>query len=147
MGFGASGASAIIFLGLLVGSVTLYSAADAAYEQFDEARDEDRERLLDRTNTAFNVTKATYSTSSNDLTIEAVNTGSTALSVNETTVLVDNTHNSTATATVEGDVTTDLWAPGETLQLIVTLGETTPSRVTVVSAHGVTDARDVIEVT
>jgi flagellar protein FlaF len=143
MGFGVSGASAIIFLGLLVGSVTLYSAADAAYEQFDEARDEDQERLLDRTNTAFNVTRATYSTSSNDLTINVTNTGSTTLLVTETTVLVDNTYNSTSTATVDGDATTDLWAPGETLSLTLTLGETEPSRVTVVGAHGVTDARQV----
>ena len=50
MGFGVSGASAIIFLGLLIGGVTLYAAVDATAEQLDEAHDSNQERLLDRTN-------------------------------------------------------------------------------------------------
>jgi len=146
MGFGASGATAIIFLGLLVGSVTLYTTADATLEQVDEAADQRGERLLDRRNVAINVTEATYE-ANQGTTIRVENTGSEELSVNETTVLVNNSYRSTADATVvgAGGTPTDLWMPGETLELNYT-DQYAPNRVTVATEYGVTESRNVTEV-
>jgi len=146
MGFGASGATAIIFLGLLVGSVTLYTTADATVEQVDDAADRRGERLLDRRNVAINVTQATFE-ANQGTTIRVENTGSEELSVNETTVLVNNSYRSTADATVigSGNTHTDLWMPGETLELNYT-DQYAPNRVTVATEYGVTESRNVTEV-
>lgn len=143
MGFGVSGASAIIFLGVLIGAVTLYSTVDATQERLDDARDESRERLLDRANTEISITNASWEDGgSNALTVAVENTGATTLSVDATTVLVDNDYRSTASGTVDGDADTDLWEPGETLRL--TLSEpSAPTRVSAVTAYGVADATNV----
>ena len=140
MGFGVSGASAIIFLGLLIAGVTAYSATDAAGERIREANQDNHERLLDRRNTAINVTNATLV--SGNLTVAVENTGSTTLSVNDTTVLVNNTYYSTSGANVDGVVATDLWEPGETLRMNVS--SSAPARVTVATESGVTRSTDAV---
>ncbi len=141
MGFGVSGASAIIFLGLLIGAVTMYSAVDATAERLDEAHDDDQERLLDQRNTDIEITVPAYNETLSELTVTVDNRGTTMLSVNETTLLVDNEYRSLADATVDGNAQTDLWGPGQTLTVTVTANS--PSRVKVVTGNGVADARDV----
>jgi flagellar protein FlaF len=141
MGFGVSGASAIIFLGLLIGAVTMYSAVDVTAERLDEAHDDDQERLLDQRNTDIEITAAAYNATLTELTVTVDNKGTTMLSVNETTLLVDNEHRSLVNATVDQDPDTDLWAPGQTLTVTVTADA--PSRVKVVTGNGVAGARDV----
>jgi flagellar protein FlaF len=141
MGFGVSGASAIIFLGLLIGGVTLYAAVDATAEQLDEAHDSNQERLLDRTNTEIVITVATYNETDGELSLTADNTGTVTLSLSDTTLLVDNEYRSLDNASVEGDAQTDLWPPGATLT--VSLDASGPSRVKLVTGSGVADARDV----
>ena len=141
MGFGVSGATAIIFLGLFIAAGTVLTTTSATVEQVDEAQDERQERLLDRRNTEIAVTNAVYNNTTGTLNLSVANEGSTTLSVNGTTVLVDNEYNSTSTATVEGNADTDLWEPGETLRLNVSMAE--PTRVKVVSEFGVADASTV----
>jgi flagellar protein FlaF len=141
MGFGVSGATAIIFLGLFIAAGTMFTTTSATFEAVDDARDSRQEQLLDRRNTAITVTNATYNTTSGTLSLSASNEGSTTLSVNGTTVLVDNEYEPTAPASVGGNAATDLWEPGETLTLNVTT--TQPSRVKIVTEFGVADASDV----
>lgn len=145
MGFGVSGASAIIFLGLLIAGVTMYSAADHTVERLSEASDDEGERVLDRRNTAINVTNATYVGATQNLTVAVENTGSTTLSVNGTTILVNNSHRPMENATVDGIAATDLWAPGEVLRLNTSEGATAPSRVTIVTENGVSQSVAVTE--
>ena len=144
MGFGVSGASAVIFLGLFIAAGTLYATTSNTAEIVSDAHHDDRERLLDRRNTALNVSDATYDTSDDTLNVTVENTGTHTLSVNATTVLVDNAYVSTANATVDGVSSTDLWEPGETLRLSVTTTSVTDeSRVKVVTETGVSDGADI----
>jgi flagellar protein FlaF len=142
VGFGVSGATAIIFLGLFVAAGTMITTTATTFEEVDDARDERQEQLLDRRNTAITVEGATYNTTSETLNLSVANEGATTLSVNGTTLLVDNEYHPTSPAVVEGNPTTDLWEPGETLTLNVsTTGA--PARVKVVTEFGVADTSDV----
>ncbi len=141
MGFGVSGATAIIFLGLFIAAGTLITTTSTTFEEIDEAHDERQEKLLDRRNTEIAVETARYNTTSGTLNLSVSNEGSTTLSVNGTTLLVDNQYASTATARVDGLAATDLWGPGETMTLNLTMAE--PSRVKIVTERGVADASDV----
>ncbi len=143
MGFGVSGASAVIFLGLFIAAGTLYATTSTTAELVSDASHDDRERLLDRRNTALNVTEAVYDTSEDTLNVTVENTGTHTLSVNDTTVLVDNEYVSTENATVEGVSGTDLWEPGQTLELTLTNVTSAPDRVKVVTETGVSDAESV----
>jgi flagellar protein FlaF len=134
VGFGVSGSTAIIFLGLLVATGTLYTAASTTAERLDEAHDDDQERLLDRKNTDVEIASA--SNVSTNLEVKVTNTGSTTLSVEGTTLLVDNSYVSPDTTKVEGDQATDVWAPGETLTFEV-VDEGDAARIKVVTENGV----------
>ncbi|CQR50303.1 MULTISPECIES: fla cluster protein FlaF [Haloferax] len=136
MGFGVSGSTAIIFLGVLIATGTLYTAASNASENVLEAQDADAERALERTNTDIEVTNASYD--AGNLTVNLTNVGSETLSVSETTLLVDNAYVDvpSANATVDGDAATDLWYAGENLSLVVD-ADPTPARVKVVTGSGV----------
>ncbi|WP_042662087.1 MULTISPECIES: fla cluster protein FlaF [unclassified Haloferax] len=138
MGFGVSGSTAVIFLGVLVATGTLYTATSNASENVLEAQDADAERALERTNTDITVTNATYDAGNESLTVNLTNAGSETLSVSETTLLVDNRYVDVpaANATVDGDAGTDLWYAGENLSLVVGV-DPTPERVKVVTGSGV----------
>ena len=137
MGFGVSGATAIIFLGLFIAAGTMFTTTSATVEQIGEAEDDRQEQLLDRRNTEIAVTSAVYNNSTSTLNLSVSNGGSTTLSVNGTTVLVDNEYTPTASARVDGTAATDLWEPGETMALNVSTAE--PTRVKVVTEYGVAE--------
>ncbi|WP_367996556.1 fla cluster protein FlaF [Haloferax volcanii] len=138
MGFSVSGSTAIIFLGVLIATGTLYTATSNASENVLEAQDADAERALERTNTDIAVTNATYDTNNTSLTVNLTNVGSETLSVSETTLLVDNAYVDvpSANASVDGDAGTDLWYAGENLSFVVD-ADPTPERVKVVTGSGV----------
>ncbi|SFG06996.1 flagellar protein FlaF [Halopelagius inordinatus] len=143
MGFGVSGSTAIIFLGVLVCTGTLYTAAAGSAERLTDAEGENHERLLDRRNTEIAIANATYDTSdTGGLVIRANNTGTTTLSVRDTTLLLDNGYKSVpqSNSFVENDETTDLWIPGETLRIELS---TNASRVKLVTETGVSDSEPV----
>jgi flagellar protein FlaF len=141
MGFGVSGSMAIIFLGVLIATGTLFTTLSTTAEEIGDARDERQEQLLDRRNTDIDVTNAAYNTTSGTLNLTVSNEGATTLSVNGTTLLVDNQYEPLTDATVDGLAATDLWEPGETLALNVSLSQ--PTRVKVVTEQGVADTSEV----
>ncbi|SFR43883.1 fla cluster protein FlaF [Halogeometricum limi] len=148
MGFGVSGSTAIIFLGVLVCTGTLYTAAAGSAEQLSDARDATDERLLDQRNTAINITSASYTNNNGSYptSIEVENTGTTTLSVNDTSLLVDNEYRALSNSTVlevDGTAGTDIWAPGETL-LVEFSGDDAPQRVKFVTEYGVADANETV---
>lgn len=138
MGFSVSGSAAIIFAGLLIAFGMWHTAASNSFERVSEAQGDRADATLDEKNTAIVIDSATYS--SGTLTVDATNEGSTALSLNRTDLLIDNAYEPDwqADATVDGDGQTDLWLPGETATITVSLGST-PSRVRLVTESGVAD--------
>lgn len=143
MGFGVSGATAIVFLGLFVCAGTIYTATAGTAERIHEAHDESREHLLDRKNTAITVTDATFDSTNETLNVSVENDGATTLSVNATTLLVDNEYRAVENATVDGGAGTDIWAPGQVLELTVTASG--PSIVKVITEAGVAGTETVVE--
>ncbi|MDS0298534.1 fla cluster protein FlaF [Halogeometricum sp. S1BR25-6] len=144
MGFGVSGSAAIIFLGVLVCTGTLYTAAAGSAEQLTDAKHADGERLLEQRNTDIDITDATYAGNESDgytVNLRIENTGATTLSVNESSVLLNNEYVEPTgfdVEAVDGDDGTDVWAPGQTLELQF-LSDEQPTDVKVVTGYGVSD--------
>lgn len=137
MGFSISGATAVVFIGLLVSTATLYPAVDRYTERRSDAMTADRERSLTQQNTGIATVNATYNVSTDRLTITVRNTGSSTLAVSKTDLLVDGEYVllSTVDTTVSDDADTDIWAPGETLTITQTR-TSTPNRTKVVTGPG-----------
>ena len=146
MGFGVSGSTAVIFLGVLIATGTLYTAAAGSAEQVSDARDTEQEELLDRRNTAIDVDSVVYNTSApNDtLLVTVTNDGSTTLSVDDTSLLVDNEYVVPNVTRVDGDTETDVWAPDQAL-VFETTNSSTPDRVKVVAENGVAATNTTVE--
>lgn len=137
MGFSVSGATAIIFIGMFISFGMVYSATANGFEEVSTARATAAEQVLDQQNTRINITNTTYNATMEQLSISVNNTGSTALSVTTTDFIVDNDYQqSFVDQTVDGDGTTDLWLPGETLTVNVSVPPT-PTRIKVVTENGV----------
>jgi flagellar protein FlaF len=146
MGFSVSGGFAVLAVGCFLAFGMFYGAAADAGERVVDAQREAFGDDLDRQNTAIRVTEATHYGGNETLAVEVKNVGTTALAVNATDVLADNTFLARpfAAEAVGGESGTGVWLPGETLDVAVTRS-TTPDRVTVVTAGGVADA-DPVEV-
>lgn len=144
MGFGVSGSAAIIFLGVLVCTGTLYTAAAGSAERLVDAEQDNYERILDRRNTDVDVASARFNATTGVLVVRANNTGATTLSVDATTLLVDNEYVAVppANSRVDGSAATNLWAPGETLE--VEVSATAPARVKLVTGAGVAATEPVV---
>lgn len=140
MGFSVSGSVAIIFAGMLIAFGMWHTAGANSFERVTEAQNERSDEALDTKNTAFTIDSASFATGT--LVIDATNDGSTALGLNRTDLLIDNDHEPDwqANATVDGDGTTDLWLPGETVTIEVEMGSS-PDRVKLATEGGVTDAK------
>lgn len=142
MGFSVSGAAAVIFLSTFVAFGMLYTAADNSFHEVVDAQDGQTDRALEAANTAVGVEEATFD--GDEVTITAANTGSTGLSLEGTSLLVDGEYRTgwTADATVEGNDDTALWLPGEELTVTVEVdGE--PDRVKLATAAGVSATAEV----
>jgi flagellar protein FlaF len=145
MGFSTSGATAVVFLGLLVCASTLYPVLDASHERSVRADEAREERSLARQNTAVSLADVAYNSSGDrTLTVRIDNTGTTTLAVADTSLLVDGEDVAAATTTVDGDPTRTTWAGGE--RLVATVDRSAvdgpPERVVVVTGNGVTDATE-----
>jgi flagellar protein FlaF len=154
MGFGVSGATAVVVVGLFVSAGIFYDAAATSYEAVDEAEDGRAEALLEQRNTAVSVANAAIQAPGNALVVRVNNTGSTSLTVPETTLLADNVvvpHDANATWAVESDTETDVWLPGETLEVTVSRTwlddifgvDSDPERVKLATETGVSDTAGV----
>jgi flagellar protein FlaF len=141
MGFSVSGATVILFLGIFISFGVVYTAANNGFEQVNDAYEDTSDDELTRQNTAIDVADASVANEDGQLylNVSVNNSGSTALSVNDTDILIDGIytgHTEMATLEVDGDGGTDLWLPGETLQANVSV-ESRPTRVKVVTGPGV----------
>ncbi|RBI63977.1 fla cluster protein FlaF [halophilic archaeon] len=120
MGFSVSGATAILFIAMFVSFGVLYTATYNGFERVTDARNAETDRALTQRNTAVNVTDV--DDGGDYLNVTVNNTGSTALNVNDTDLLVNGsyvTSEDVVNRTVEGDGETSLWLPGETLRVEV----------------------------
>jgi len=141
MGFSVSGSAALIFVAAFIGFGMFYTATANSFEQINDARDAQADTTLEQQNTDITVRDVTYNTAPSpddyvNVTVE--NVGSTELSVADVDVLIDNEYRTGYRSAVEDDTSTELWLPQETLELNVTVSEsTTPTRLKVVTGPGV----------
>lgn len=138
MGFSVSGSFALMAIATFIALGMAFTAGSNAIERVSSAQDETWEDHLEQQNTDIEIANATYNGSgTNTLAVEINNTGSSTLSVNDTDVIVDNELRTTFDArTVDGDTTTDLWFPGETLRIEIS-EPSAPDRVKIVTGPGV----------
>lgn len=135
MGFSVSGSTALIFVAMFIAFGIFSSAASNGFERVSDAYHDDADRVLDQQNTDVVIASLSCSPT---FALNVTNTGSTALSVSDTDVLLDNEfydHTDFETHEVAGNATTDLWLPGENLTLAN--ASLAPSRVKVVTGPGV----------
>ncbi len=136
MGFSVSGSAALIFVAVFIGFGMFYSAAANSTEMVQDAREDRSDRQLERTNTGIEITTVNYDTSSTYLNVTVENTGTTELSVSDVDVLAENDYQTGYRTAVQGNTTTDLWLPRETMAINMTVSPE-PSGVTIVSGTGV----------
>ena len=154
MGVSVSASTAIIVAGLFFAFTAFYPVAANGFDRVTDAQQGIQERSLERQNTDFAVTNATYD-GTNELVVNATNDGSVGLVATDATLVVGNEYvdvgGANATTTVDGDADTELWLGGETLT--VTVNTTTvdtaittgsdPTRVVLVVESGVRDTAEV----
>jgi len=138
MGFSVSGSAAIIFASLFIAFGMFYTASANSFESVSDAQQDRTDLNLDQKNTAIDVTNATYSNGT--LTVRVDNTGGSYLTLEGTSILVDNDLQTgwRSGAAVDGDGNTDLWTPGQRLELSLSL-DAAPSRVKVATKTGISD--------
>jgi len=156
MGFSVSGATVILFLGIVISFGMAYTAASNGLELVDDAYEDNTDDELARENTGVSVASAAANTGSTTLNVTVDNTGSTTLSVSDTDLLIDGnyttlTDENMTTLDVDGNSDTDLWLPGETLHIEYDYDSdyqdgSHPDRVKVVTEPGVSASADVEEV-
>jgi len=152
MGFSVSGATVILFLGIVISFGMAYTAASNGLELVNDAYEDSTDDELVRENTGVSVANAAANTQSTTLNVTVNNTGSTTLSVNDTDLLIDGnytnlTDENTAVLDVDGNSDTDLWLPGETLHIEYGYGsDPAPNRVKIVTESGVSASAKVAEV-
>jgi flagellar protein FlaF len=145
MGFSVSGTYALLFFGVLFAMGTLHASASNAVEEVRDAQQVQNDHLSAIQRTDVNVTDVILlDATSCDVNVTANNTGTTQLRVSETDLFSDGTYeeNLTDRAQVDGTDGTDLWLPGQ--QLEVDAGEflSAPDRVKVVTGPGVSDTAE-----
>ena len=144
MGFSVSGSAAVIFVAAFIGFGMFYSATANSFERVNDAREDQRDRLLDQQNTEISLVSATWNaTGSENLVVTVDNTGSETLSVEATDLLVDNDYQTGYDTTVDTDPSTDIWASQEQLEITVTSFTSGPDRVKVVTENGIADTAEV----
>jgi Putative archaeal flagellar protein F len=147
MGFSVSASTAVIFAGLFLALGMFYPAMANSYERVQAADANQADRALEQANTDIRLDDASKGGGGSDpLEVTLTNTGSTSLTVSETDLLVDGTYiqRSELDTEVDTDSTTDLWLPGETLDITYNpSGSFSADRVRVVTEHGVTVSGDV----
>ena len=141
MGFSVSGATAVVFIGLLVSAAALYPAVDHYTERHADALAADDERSLTRQNTDIEIAAAATSGDTTTLTVDIDNAGASTLAVSKVDLLVDGTIVVPDEAAVDGTTITNVWAPGETLTL--TVYNRTATRVKITTGPGVAATAEV----
>lgn len=149
MGFSVSASTAIIFIAAFMSVGIVYTSAYNGFEQVQGATTAQQEAALDVQNTAVNITTVTHDAGATPdyVTVTVENTGSTALVVNDTDVLLNGTYqstfesrtvtNDTGATIVAGSGGTDLWLPGEQVTFTIRRTMSQPIHVKIVTGPGV----------
>ena len=159
MGFSASGALVVLFIGLLVSASYLYPSLEASVDRTHDASDAAEARLLRVQNTDFTLDSAEHDPANETLMIRVTNTGTTTLTVARVDTLSAGVYvdavafDGGATmaqvdsvlASPTGHEEPTLWLPGETL-VFGWRESTNPDRVTVVTETGRARASAVVVV-
>lgn len=142
MGFSVSASAAIIFAAMFISMGMLYPAVANGAERVGDARADSADVLLDQQNTAIDLVNVSYDSGSETLTVVVDNTGTTDLTLDATDLVVNNSYVTPSSTTVAGDVTTDLWLPGErlTIEADISLTADGSNRIVVVTDHGISQA-------
>lgn len=145
MGFSVSGATAVLFVGLLASAAIFVPAVDHYTEQRSDALTAYNEQVLTQQNTAVTVVNATYENATGDLTIRVRNTGASTLSVSTLTLVVDGEYRTLRQSAVQVEAvsTTDVWGPGETLSITLSEVSETPERMKLITGTGIAVTSDV----
>ena len=129
----------VILIGCLIAFSAAFTVATDSLDRVSTAQDDRADRLLDRQNSAIEIGDVERSGEDDEiLTLSVTNTGSTALSIDRTDLLVDGEYSAeepTVTdANGETKNETNLWLPGDTLQYELSNGA---ERVKIVTEGGV----------
>jgi flagellar protein FlaF len=142
VGFSVSGSFAILVLASFIAFGMLQAAGTNSFERVSDATQDAYEGDLDRRNTAIEISELDYQ--GNHLDVNVTNSGTTALSLDATDLIVNGTYHAPDEYTwsrVDGDPNTELWLPGQSLEIRIQLpGLDTPARVKIVTEYGVADA-------
>jgi len=146
MGFSVSGSWVLLFVGTFAAFGTLYSTTANTAEQYEDNREFQREHLAEIQGTALSITSVSLADGvSCGVNVSVENTGETTLSIDETDLLYDNEYQVgwQSNAEVNGDGSTDIWRPGQTLSISDDDLLEAPDRIKVVSGPGVADTTEV----
>ena len=146
MGFSVSGSWVLLFVGTFAAFGSLYSATANTTEHYTDARDFQRNHLAEIQGTDVSITSVSLADGVGcgvNVTVE--NTGETTLDSNETDLLYDNDYQAgwQSSAQIEGDDSTDIWEPGQTLSISDDDMLEAPNRIKVVTGPGVADTAEV----
>jgi len=113
MGFSVSASTAIIFAGLFLAVGILYPAVSNGYEMVNDAEVDREDARLDMRNSEINITEL------NGGRINVTNEGSTSLNADTVDLVIDGEYQPRGdyNPVVDGDASTSLWLPGETLEI------------------------------
>jgi flagellar protein FlaF len=138
MGFSVAAAAAIIFAGgLLCFSIVLH-AVDTSNGDLRDARAAEEARLKEKLDSQVTILNGTANGTVVD--INFTNSGSTVIHAKTFDVLLNGslyTANVT-TRTVDGSSVTNVWAPGQTLHLVVAAPVSGPANIKLVTDAGYT---------
>lgn len=141
MGFSVSGSAAIVFIGVIVAAGIAIPTIVGSFGSMADAQGQQTDRGIEALNTDIEIEETTYDDTEAELEIRLRNTGSTTLSVADTSVLLDGEipPGEDLTTDVEGDVDAALWLPAETLNVTVENVDPDPERVKIVTENGVAE--------
>lgn len=146
MGFSVSGSWVLIFVGTFIAMGSLYTTVSNTAEQYQEVRDFQRTHLEGIQGTDVAITSVTLLDGvSCGVNVTVENVGERTLDLNESDLLYDNEYQVgwQSGAEIDGDGSTDIWAPNQTLVITDDALLSAPDRIKFVSGPGVADTAEV----
>lgn len=146
MGFSVSAATALIFAGVFLAFGIFYPAMANGVERVSEADAAKADQNLEQAQTDINISEVNVVGDVDEITVNINNTGTTALTVNETNFILggDYIQPSLYATEVDKQPDTNLWLPGETLKIDYNPSTTaSASSFKIVTEYSVNDRRDI----
>jgi flagellar protein FlaF len=147
VGFSVSGSAVVVFVGFIVAAGLAIPTLAGTISDVTESQGEQIDRGVNMINTDLKIERSVYNETTDELRIEVTNTGSTTLTVRDTSLLVDDALITNVTREIAGvQVDTKLWKSGEQLNMTVenvasndNVNATQLERVKIVAENGVDD--------